>query len=56
MVRPLTLEDLYIYGKVDDFTDHRLYANINGEIIPLRLFEVDPTTKQIILHENYRGR
>ena len=56
MTPPLELDDLYEMAMIDDFTDYQLYANINNTIIPLRLYEADPTTKKLILHEKFIPR
>lgn len=47
----MSIEDLYIYAKIDGLEHFLIYVEIDGVNVPMRLCEWDMENECLILHE-----
>lgn len=50
-VKAMSIEDLYIYAKIDGLEHFLIYVEIDGVNVPMRLCEWDMENECLILHE-----
>ncbi|MBQ2652531.1 MAG: hypothetical protein IJF83_03160 [Methanobrevibacter sp.] len=48
-MKSITVEDLYLQSKVDEFEDYSLYVKLGDERVPLVVHEICPEDKKLVL-------
>lgn len=53
-VKAMSIEDLYVYAKIDGLEHFLIYVEIDGVNVPMRLCEWDMDNECVILHESFK--
>lgn len=48
-MQPMTVEDLYVQSKVDEFLNYKLYVKMGDEHVPLVVHDIFPEENKLVL-------
>lgn len=53
-VKAMSIEDLYVYAKIEGLEHFLIYVEIDGVNVPMSLCEWDRDNECVILHESFK--